>query len=55
MNHNEKYISVLEDKIYRKISEEINENTIDDIVRKDLVISHLKEEKSKKFKSIISE
>jgi hypothetical protein len=50
MNDNEqKYISTLKHTVYDRISANINENTIDEIVKTDLVKSHLDDKVSADF------
>src|SRR5690606_26282204 len=50
MNDNEqKYISILKQTVYDRISADINEKTIDEIVKTDLVKSHLDDKVSAGF------
>jgi hypothetical protein len=50
MNDNEqKYISTLKQKVYDRISADINEKTIDEVVKTDLVKSHIDDKSSAGF------
>ena len=52
MNNNEqKYISTLKQTVYDRISADINEKTIDEIVKTDLVKSHLDDKSSADFQN----